>query len=61
MIFFFKERMKRNCYLNEQEEHEVESFEIAQEIYQQLQQSENFKINHAEITYLGKLCLGRVV
>lgn len=33
MIFFFKERMKRNCYLNEQEEHEVESFEIAQEIY----------------------------
>lgn len=51
MIFFFKERMKRNCYLNEQEEHEVESFEIAQEIYQQLQQSENFKINHAEITY----------
>ncbi|EJE1199089.1 BglG family transcription antiterminator [Listeria monocytogenes] len=58
MIFFFKERMKRNCYLNEQEEHEVESFEIAQEIYQQLQQSENFKINHAEITYLGKLLLG---
>ncbi|EAC3767475.1 BglG family transcription antiterminator [Listeria monocytogenes] len=58
MIFFFKERMKRNCYLNEQEEHEVESFEIAQEIYQQLQQSENFKINHAEITYLGKFLLG---
>ncbi|EAD9709954.1 BglG family transcription antiterminator [Listeria monocytogenes] len=58
MIFFFKERMKRNCYLNEQEEHEVESFEIAQEIYQQLQQSENFNMNHAEITYLGKLLLG---
>ncbi|EAF3112464.1 BglG family transcription antiterminator [Listeria monocytogenes] len=58
MIFFFKERMKRNCYLNEKEEHEVESFGIAQEIYQQLQQSENFKINHAEITYLGKLLLG---
>ncbi|EFO5774544.1 BglG family transcription antiterminator, partial [Listeria monocytogenes] len=38
--------------------HEVESFGIAQEIYQQLQQSENFKINHAEITYLGKLLLG---
>ncbi|EHL2676703.1 helix-turn-helix domain-containing protein, partial [Listeria monocytogenes] len=53
MIFFFKERMKRNCYLNEHEEHEVESFDIAQEIYQQLQQSENFKMNHAEITYLG--------
>lgn len=30
MIFFFKERMKRNCYLNEKEEHEVESFGIAQ-------------------------------
>ncbi|EHR7110117.1 BglG family transcription antiterminator [Listeria monocytogenes] len=58
MIFFFKERMKRNCYLNEQEEHEVESFDIAQEIYQQLQQSENFNMNHAEITYLGKLLLG---
>lgn len=58
MIFFFKERMKRNCYLNEHEEHEVESFDIAQEIYQQLQQSENFKMNHAEITYLGKLLLG---
>ncbi|EAD7836969.1 BglG family transcription antiterminator [Listeria monocytogenes] len=58
MIFFFKERMKRNCYLNEKEEHEVESFGIAQEIYQQLQQSENFKINHAEITYLGKFLLG---
>ncbi|EAG1699528.1 BglG family transcription antiterminator [Listeria monocytogenes] len=58
MIFFFKERMKRNCYLNEHEEHEVESFDIAQEIYQQLQQSENFNMNHAEITYLGKLLLG---
>ncbi|EAD4267900.1 BglG family transcription antiterminator [Listeria monocytogenes] len=58
MIFFFKERMKRNCYLNEYEEHEVESFDIAQEIYQQLQQSENFNMNHAEITYLGKLLLG---
>ncbi|EAE8347136.1 BglG family transcription antiterminator [Listeria monocytogenes] len=58
MIFFFKERMKRNCYLNEKEKHEVESFDIAQEIYQQLQQGEDFKINHAEITYLGKLLLG---
>ncbi|EJH4943782.1 BglG family transcription antiterminator [Listeria monocytogenes] len=58
MIFFFKERMKRNCYLNEHEDHEVESFDIAQEIYQQLQQSENFKMNHVEITYLGKLLLG---
>lgn len=58
MIFFFKERMKRDCYLNEQEEHEVESFDIAQEIYEQLQQTEDFSINHAEITYLGKLLLG---
>ncbi|MBF2353068.1 BglG family transcription antiterminator [Listeria welshimeri] len=58
MIFFFKERMKRDCYLNEPEEHEVESFDIAQEIYQQLQQNEELKINHAEITYLGKLLLG---
>ncbi|MBF2443116.1 BglG family transcription antiterminator [Listeria innocua] len=58
MIFFFKERMKRDCYLNEHEEHEVESFNIAQEIYEQLQQKEDFKINHAEITYLGKLLLG---
>ncbi|UHP10024.1 BglG family transcription antiterminator [Listeria marthii] len=58
MIFFFKERMKRDCYLKEQEEHEVESFDIAQEIYEQLQQTEDFSINHAEITYLGKLLLG---
>ncbi|MBF2349691.1 BglG family transcription antiterminator [Listeria marthii] len=58
MIFFFKERMKRDCYLNEKEEHEVESFDIAQEIYEQLQQTEDFSINHAEITYLGKLLLG---
>ncbi|MBC1549732.1 BglG family transcription antiterminator [Listeria sp. FSL L7-1434] len=58
MIFFFKERMKRDCYLNEQEEHEVDSFHIAQEIYEQLQQTEDFSINHAEITYLGKLLLG---
>lgn len=58
MIFFFKERMKRDCYLDEHEEHEVESFHIAEEIYQQLQQTENFSINHAEITYLGKLLLG---
>lgn len=58
MIFFFKERMKRDCYLDEHEEHEVESFDIAEEIYQQLQQTENFSINHAEITYLGKLLLG---
>ncbi|MBC2238153.1 BglG family transcription antiterminator [Listeria innocua] len=58
MIFFFKERMKRDCYLNEHEEHEVESFNIAQEIYEQLQQKEHFKIKHAEITYLGKLLLG---
>lgn len=50
--------MKRDCYLNEQEEHEVESFDIAQEIYEQLQQTEDFSINHAEITYLGKLLLG---
>ncbi|MBC1978630.1 BglG family transcription antiterminator [Listeria marthii] len=58
MIFFFKERMKRDCYLNEKEEHEVESFDIAQEIYEQLQQTEDFSFNHAEITYLGKLLLG---
>ncbi|MBF2490159.1 BglG family transcription antiterminator [Listeria marthii] len=58
MIFFFKERMKRDCYLNEKEEHKVESFDIAQEIYEQLQQTEDFSINHAEITYLGKLLLG---
>ncbi|MBC2250331.1 BglG family transcription antiterminator [Listeria sp. FSL L7-0123] len=58
MIFFFKERMKRDCYLDEHEEHEVESFDIAEEIYEQLQQTENFSINHAEITYLGKLLLG---
>ncbi|MBF2537299.1 BglG family transcription antiterminator [Listeria marthii] len=58
MIFFFKERMKRDCYLDEHEEHEVESFDIAEEIYEQLQQTEDFSINHAEITYLGKLLLG---
>ncbi|MBC1724784.1 BglG family transcription antiterminator [Listeria seeligeri] len=58
MIFFFKERMKKDCYLNEQDESKIDSYEIAEEIYQQLQKTEDFQINHAEIVYLGKLLLG---